>query len=88
MKITDCWSFEPTKVSPSVVFFPDDIFLTFSRFFFLLFSFSVGRDGKVCVFALSDFEELGNDQAKTKLDCKEHKLEKAKGNIRAVVYRS
>ncbi|XP_028407633.1 GTPase-activating Rap/Ran-GAP domain-like protein 3 isoform X2 [Dendronephthya gigantea] len=39
-----------------------------------------GRDGKVCVFALSDFEELGSDQSKTKLDCKEHKLEKAKGS--------
>ena len=23
----------------------------------------LGRDGKVCVFALSDFEELGSDQA-------------------------
>lgn len=33
----------------------------------------------MCVFALSDFEELGSDQAKTKLDCKGHKLEKAKG---------
>ena len=40
----------------------------------------LGRDGKVCVFALSDFEESGNDQAKTKIDCKEHKLERAKGN--------
>ena len=86
MKITACWSFEPTKVSPSVVFFSDARFLALSRIsVLLLFLFTVGRDGKVCVFALSDFEELGSDQAKTKLDCKEHKLEKAKGNIRVVV---
>ena len=46
--------------------------------FFIL---SIGRDGKVCVFALSGFDDLSGDQAKTKLDCKEHKLERAKGNI-------
>ena len=47
----------------------------------LLLRADKGRDGKVCVFALSDFDELSSDQAKTKLDCKEHKLERAKGNI-------
>jgi hypothetical protein len=49
--------------------------------FFSLYVLRIGRDGKVCVFALCDFDELSSDQPKTKLDCKEHKLEKAKGNI-------
>ena len=34
----------------------------------------------MCIFQLSDFEERDNDAAKNKLDCKDHKLEKAKGN--------
>ncbi|ESP05020.1 hypothetical protein LOTGIDRAFT_109410, partial [Lottia gigantea] len=38
-----------------------------------------GKDGKINVFRLSDFEGELADVARTKTDCREHRLERAKG---------
>ena len=39
-----------------------------------------GKDGKVYVFRLLDFEGESNESlVRTKVDCKDHKIEKTKG---------
>ena len=42
-----------------------------------------GRDGKVVVFRLTDFEGANNDEiVRGRTDCRDHKLEKTKGNLK------
>ena len=46
-------------------------------------SVSLGKDSRVHVFRLTDFEgEQNEDIVRTKHDCKEHKLERTKGKFR------
>lgn len=52
----------------------------------ILFRADKGKEGRVYVFRLSDFEgEEQNEHVRTKADCKDHKLEKTRGcNLFAV----
>lgn len=46
----------------------------------LLFRSDKGRDGKVVVFRLTDFEGVNNDEiVRGRAECRDHKLEKTKG---------
>lgn len=41
-----------------------------------------GKDGKIYVFRLLDFEgESNENMVRCKIDCKDHKIEKTKGNV-------
>lgn len=46
-----------------------------------------GKDGKVFVFRLMDFEgEDSESIVRSKADCKEHKIEKTKGIVRQLCF--
>jgi len=41
----------------------------------------VGKDGKIAVFQLADFEgEINENLIRGRAECKEHKIDKTKGN--------